>query len=195
MRLRSRPVTENTRSWRLAGLASDTRGRKAGVGWRRVQSPATDWGTVAGGQNGADRSTPAPADQPESKKQDCDVGTRQATLFQGGAQWGQPLVLCTGSPEAGGGALAPSSCATLHEQVVVRSSPQSQPRGAARIADLFSTSRPEVDMRSRPLRGTAKAVPSSRRQVTNGQLGSPTPLAIDEAPWVDSRASGLSFRC
>jgi hypothetical protein len=58
MRLRSRPVAENARSWRLAGLASDTRGRQAGVGWRRVQCPATDWGTVAGVQNGADRSTP-----------------------------------------------------------------------------------------------------------------------------------------
>ena len=31
---------------------------------------------------------PAPADQPESKKQGCDVGTRQATLFQGVAKWG-----------------------------------------------------------------------------------------------------------
>jgi hypothetical protein len=39
---------------------------------------------------------PAPADQPESKKQGCDVGTRQATLFQGVAKWGQPLVSCTG---------------------------------------------------------------------------------------------------
>ena len=39
-------------------MASDTRGRQAGVGWRRFQCPATDWGTVAGGQNGADRSTP-----------------------------------------------------------------------------------------------------------------------------------------